>query len=131
MDAGEIPMDSSSLPKLLRLVQRIEDAAGRGLAGTGEEGSALSLVRRACEQQLRSVKLDQANQYLIGLIDRPAARLERSPDEPGGPIRRLGDTDASEFVLAKSLWALQACLVHLSTLARASGFMEPPAEGSA
>lgn len=88
-------------------------AVTRSLAGQTDLGQTLSGVLGACER-LRESARDETSQHLIGLIDLAIARLQIRLRGVEPTSSAIDDSDSSEVVLVKALWALEDHLARLS-----------------
>lgn len=88
-------------------------AVTRSLSGQADLGETLSGVLGACER-LRASARDEVSQHLIGLIDHAVARLQVRVWGVEDTSKALNDSDSSEIVLVKALWALEDHLSRMS-----------------
>lgn len=99
----------ASASEALSLVQTASNFLGRSLSNHGDSRTALLLVLAGCER-LRDAALDEVTRYLLGLSEIAATRLLLGLDAPDHLPGELSDADASEIVLLKGLWELEAQL---------------------
>lgn len=107
MDAEEFRSGALALARSASL------AVTRSLSEQADLGQTLSGVLGTCEQ-LRESARDEISQHLIGLIDHAIARLRIRPWSVEHTSKAIDDSDSSEIVLVKALWALEEHLSRLS-----------------